>query len=144
MKNENNWKHKSLSSLLKSDTPKFNTEDESYLLKTCRNLIKKPIIEFTIEDLRILISQSIGLNYLIQIAIEKLETNILSEGDFYEGDLLKSVLTSDENYWKVNLTEWHKMCKIFTENIELLKNFDTSWSIKKDWFDGFEKFNNYN
>ncbi len=71
--------------------------NESFLISECYKLVKKPLKDFEIEDLRIMIGQSIGLKYLIPIAIKVLDHNILAEGDFYEGDLLKSVLTSEKH-----------------------------------------------
>ena len=63
-----------------------------------------------------MIGQNIGLNFLIPIAIEKLKQNILAEGDFYEGDLLKSVLTSETDYWKRENENWSLICDLFKEN----------------------------
>ena len=94
---ENNWKSKSLESLEKDvwRTP----EQDNRLEMICYQLRKKPVGTFEIEDLRIMIGQSIGLQFLIPLAIEKLKTNVLTEGDFYPGDLLSSVLTSDPGFW---------------------------------------------
>jgi hypothetical protein len=73
---------------------------------TIHRLRKKPLGDFTIEDLRIMISQNVGNAQLIPIAIEKLKENIWAEGDFYPGDLLNSVLTSDPSFWKTNQSLW--------------------------------------
>jgi len=67
----------------------------SHLVTTCFALRKKPVDEFTIEDLRIMIGQSIGLPTLLPLALDRLRTEPLAEGDFYPGDLLRSVLTCD-------------------------------------------------
>ena len=65
---------------------------ESYLVSTVHRLRKKPLAEFTVEDLRIMIGQGIGLPYLIPLAVAVLEREPLAEGDFYPGDLLSSVI----------------------------------------------------
>jgi hypothetical protein len=65
---------------------------DSYVVSTVHRLRKKPIDEFTIEDLRIMIGQGIGLAFLIPLAINALERQPLAEGDFYAGDLLSSVI----------------------------------------------------
>jgi len=44
----------------------------SHLVITCHTLRRKPLRDFTVEDLRIMIGQNIGLNYLIPLAIEHL------------------------------------------------------------------------
>ncbi len=61
---------------------------DSYLVTTCYRLRKKPIDEFTVEDLRIMVGQKIGLPHLLPLAIAVLEREPLAEGDFYPGDLL--------------------------------------------------------
>ena len=52
---------------------------DSYLVRTCHLLRKKPIADFEIEDLRILISQNISLNVLVPIALDKLKENVLQK-----------------------------------------------------------------
>ncbi len=111
---------------------------------TCSQLRKKPLKDFSVEDLRIMIGQNIGLLFLIPLAIESLENDILSEGDYYEGDLLLIVLNSDPDYWKKELENWKKICQLFEENKEGLETFDTSKSIKRDWFQSFESFSKIN
>ncbi|HEX6170833.1 MAG TPA: contact-dependent growth inhibition system immunity protein [Chitinophagaceae bacterium] len=70
------------------------------LLEKVHRFRKVPISELTIEQLRLLIGQNVGLIYLIPIAIQKLRANIFAEGDLYEGDLLSSVLTSEDSFWE--------------------------------------------
>jgi hypothetical protein len=73
---------------------------DSYLVSTVHRLRRKPLEEFTTEDLRIVIGQNVGLPYLIPLALERLEENLLAEGDYYPGDLLKSVLLAERTFWK--------------------------------------------
>lgn len=68
----------------------------SSLVETCHRLRKKPVDEFTVEDLRIMIGQAIGLPYLMPIAVTILESVPLAEGDYYPGDLLTSVVSNRE------------------------------------------------
>ncbi|WP_419905147.1 contact-dependent growth inhibition system immunity protein [Kiloniella sp.] len=65
----------------------------SRLVTTCHKLRKKPLADFDVEDLRIMIGQNIGLRHLLPMAIDKLRKNPLCEGDFYDGDLLSQVIT---------------------------------------------------
>jgi hypothetical protein len=88
----------------------------SYLVVTCHQLRKKPLKDYTIEDLRIMIGQNMSLDILIPMAIERLKQNILAEGHMYPGDLLKSVLTSDINYWQKNPDHHRKLIKLFQNN----------------------------
>jgi hypothetical protein len=75
--------------------PTFN----SHLVTTCRRLRRKPLNDFSVEDLRIVIGQGIGLPFLIPIAMDRLEEEPLAQGDFYPGDLLAAVLRTDETFW---------------------------------------------
>lgn len=118
-------------------------ENSSYLVTLCHKLRRKLICDFDNEDLRVMIGQNIGLKYLIPIAIEKLKQNILTEGDYYEGDLLTSVLSSDEIYWKQNRVEWKIICELFENNKRILEKFDTTVEIITEWFDLFNKFERY-
>lgn len=72
----------------------------SYLVKTCHALRRKPLCDFTVEDLRIMIGQNIGLPYLMPLAIKQLQRDPLASGDFYEGDLLISVLRAEASFWQ--------------------------------------------
>src|SRR5262245_8927243 len=96
---EHNWKYKTLENLEK-DIWKVDPDEATTLVKECNLLRKKPLKDFTTEDLRTMISQNIGLKFLIPLAMDKLRENILAEGLMYPGDLLSSVLESDINYWK--------------------------------------------
>ncbi|MDB5339861.1 MAG: hypothetical protein JWN70_5480 [Planctomycetaceae bacterium] len=69
---------------------------DSYLVTTCHRLRTKPVDDFTVEDLRIMIGQKIGLEYLMPKALGVLEAEPLAEGDFFPGDLLGSVMGCSE------------------------------------------------
>lgn len=69
---------------------------DSYLVTTCHRLRTKPIDEFSVEDLRIMIGQQIGLPHLVPLAVAALERDPLAEGDYYPGDLLANVIGARE------------------------------------------------
>ena len=66
---------------LENDYWKDEIQFPSSLVINCHKYRKIPINELTIEELRLLISQKIGIEYLTELAIKKLELNILAEGD---------------------------------------------------------------
>jgi len=72
----------------------------SSLVTTCHRLRRKPLKDFTVEDLRIMIGQNIGLHFLLPLAIERLEENPLAAGDHYPGDLLASILRIEARFWR--------------------------------------------
>lgn len=76
---------------------------DSQLVVRCHELRKIPLNEFSTGDLRIMIGQQIGLPYLIPLAIEELSKNLLVEGDFYEGDLLKTC-------WQLTVYSGARIC----------------------------------
>ena len=76
------------------------SDDASYVEKTLYSLSRKNNDDFSVEDLRFIILQEIGLDIYIPKAICVLSQNILAEGDFYEGDLLSSVLQVPTSFWQ--------------------------------------------
>lgn len=89
---------RSLTSLEKQKwaTPTYR----SHLVVTCHRLRDVPVENLTIEELRMLIGQNIGLTWLAPLAMAKLEENPFLCGDFYPGDLLKSVLSADLEFYQ--------------------------------------------
>lgn len=69
-------------------------------MRRCHALRSKSIDEFTVEDLRLMIQQRIGLRYLVPIALHHLRQDPLAEGDFYPGDLLAAVLRVTGDFWQ--------------------------------------------
>jgi hypothetical protein len=70
------------------------------LIKRCHELRTKPLVNFTVEDLRIMIGQQISLNRLVGLAHRRLRADPLVQGDYYPGDLLASVLRVDGTFWE--------------------------------------------
>jgi hypothetical protein len=70
--------------------PTFHT----HLVRECYRLRRVPLRDFTAENLRIMIGQNIGLEYLVPLALERLQAEPYAEGDLYPGDLLVNVLRS--------------------------------------------------
>jgi len=105
---------------LENDYWKELSNYPSGLVKNCYDYRKIPLFELTIEQLRTLISQNIGTEYLIDLVFEKLESNVLTEGDFYQGDLLISTSLIDEKFWKIHLTKLNRFEKIVKQNSEFI------------------------
>ncbi|WP_405669857.1 contact-dependent growth inhibition system immunity protein [Streptomyces sp. NBC_01230] len=59
-------------------------------------------MRLTVEDLRVLIRQGVGLVYVLPLALEVLREQPLAEGDLYEGELLSAVLTRTPETWKAS------------------------------------------
>lgn len=85
---------------------------DSYLVRTIHALRRKPIREFTVEDLRITLGQKFGTHFLTPLALEQLEVEPFVEGNCYPGDLLVSVMRLPHDYWARHPTEVNRMAAI--------------------------------
>ena len=74
----------------------------TYLVTACHAARQRPLQQLTTEDVRSLIGQNVGLQFLIPLALERLRDNPFSQGDFYPGDLFNAVLTVDPGFWQAN------------------------------------------
>ncbi|WP_334541242.1 contact-dependent growth inhibition system immunity protein [Streptomyces sp. B21-079] len=95
---------RSLEELERDRWPTPSTE-ASRLVATVHALRCRPIGELTVEDMRLLIGQDVGLAYLLPLALEVLRDDPMAEGDMYEGDLLAAVLTRSPAVWN----EWSEL-----------------------------------
>ncbi|MFD8010845.1 contact-dependent growth inhibition system immunity protein [Streptomyces sp. NPDC058955] len=84
---------------LERDRGSVPSDGDTRLMATVRELRRKPIGSLTVEDLRFLIRQDVGLASLLPLAVEVLRANPLAEGDVYAGDLLAAVLTRSADVW---------------------------------------------
>lgn len=121
-KYEKNWQSKTLENLEKEfwGEPDFN----SSLVTTCHALRKKPLNQFSIEDLRIMIGQNFSLNYIIPLALNILKNNVLVEGDLYEGDLLLSVMKCDKEFWQMRPDLKEEIEYVLSKHAHILANLD--------------------
>lgn len=78
-------------------------------------LRKVPLESLTVDQLWILIRQSIGLDYVVLLALEKLEENPLLKSRRTEGDLLSAVLCADALVWKRNPHYRQRVTKLWSK-----------------------------
>jgi len=107
---------------LEKDIWKNHSEFPTDMVEKCYRYRKISIAELTNEQIRLLISQQIGTEYIIGIALKKLERNILTECDFYEGDLLMAVSSISNEFWNENQTEFLTFKNLVKRNSELIIN----------------------
>jgi hypothetical protein len=115
-------RNKSLQELEQSDwgEPTF----DSYLVTTVHRLRRKPLAEFTVEDLRIMIGQRFSLRFLLPLAFERLEENPMVDGDMYNGDLLSAVLHIDESYWQNDAAGFQRLRSIVGRVVAMMPELD--------------------
>ncbi|BFT74078.1 contact-dependent growth inhibition system immunity protein [Paenibacillus sp. P36] len=78
-------------------------EGATGLIRKCLTLRRKPLKDFTNDDLTRMIFQKFSLNYLVPLAITRLVDNPLNSGNYYTGDLLCSLLKVNQDFWNDNL-----------------------------------------
>ncbi|WP_040736775.1 contact-dependent growth inhibition system immunity protein [Nocardia tenerifensis] len=76
--------------------------ETTHLIRRVHELRRVPVSEFGVEDLRIMLSQSVGTAVLLPRALEVLERDPLASGDFYPGDLLVAVLRLGSEHWSAD------------------------------------------
>lgn len=106
---------------LEKDIWKTPSEFPTDMVEKCYRYRKISIAELTDEQIRLLISQQIGTEHIIGIALKKLEKNILTECDFYEGDLLIAVSGLPTEFWNRNKLEFLDFKNLVELNSELIK-----------------------
>ncbi|RZN80603.1 MAG: hypothetical protein EVB11_11500 [Winogradskyella sp.] len=104
------------------------------------NLFLKKINEYEIDDLRFMIGQQYGLKYLLPIAINYLEEDIMTEGLYYEGDLLNAVFHIPKYFWKKNLKSYSKIYEILLNNKSIIDDLNTEFEANRDLISDREKF----
>ena len=67
-----------------------------------------------------MISQKFGLQFLIPLALEKLQDDIFIEADFYYSDLLSNILAIDTSFWNDNKSHWVGLDKLINNKFEKL------------------------
>ena len=106
---------------LENDYWKEPSEFPTGLVERCYKYRKIPLTNLTIEQIRTLVSQNIGLKHLIGLTLIKLEQNILAKGDFYEGDLLIAASHISRNFWNQHSTEYKKFKNLVESKSEVIK-----------------------
>jgi CDI immunity proteins len=77
--------------------------DATRLVSTAYALRKRPVGALDAEGLRLLISQQVGLDTIVPLALDQVERNPLAEGDFYPGDLLDALIRRvPDSYWQTH------------------------------------------
>ncbi|MCH7726488.1 MAG: hypothetical protein IH991_08430 [Planctomycetes bacterium] len=111
-------------------------EFDSHLLTRVHRLRHKPIGEFTIEDLRVTIGQSVGLPYLVPLAVNQLERDPLIEGDYFPGDLLLNVLRIADSFWHSHAAlrdRVHPVAQLVRERTDDSKILETCLEFLSRW-----------
>jgi len=95
---------RSLQDLEGSDWGDPSPED-THMVQRCMALRRKPVVELSEEDLRLLIGQKMGLGHLVPAAIERLNIDAVAGGDMFEGALAENLSRIEDDWWSRHPTE---------------------------------------
>ncbi|WP_062269763.1 contact-dependent growth inhibition system immunity protein [Endozoicomonas arenosclerae] len=98
---------------------------DSRLIDRLREASTKKLEDLTPEDLRLLISQRIGLEYLVPIALTLLEENPLCSGNLYVGDLASVLLDLPQSFWESQPALNNRMVEVGDSLTEIRSTLDT-------------------
>jgi hypothetical protein len=102
--------------------------DATRLISTAYALHKRPIGALDVEGLRLLISQQIGLDALVPLALDQVERDPLAAGDFYPGDLLDALMRRvPESYWQAH-EEQRARVRTVAEALDPDETFDVLYT----------------
>lgn len=73
---------------------------ETLMIGRVLALRRKPLRELTDGELRLAVGQKVGFPIILELAIERLRSDPLIEGDNYSGDLLAALVRLDEEDWE--------------------------------------------
>lgn len=107
---------------LENDVWENPSKFPSDMIERCYRYRKISIAELTKKQIRLLISQKIGIEYLVEIAIEKLERDILTECEFYKGDLLMAIFNIPTKFWSENKADFLTFTRLVEQNSDLIKS----------------------
>ena len=107
---------------------------DSSVVTGVHRLRYKPLVDFTVEDLRLMIGQKVSLEYLLPLALEFLRLNPLLEGDCYPGDLLVSVLTIGPEYWRPHFEEREQVAELAKLALTIVTSSDEDTAIEQEAF----------
>lgn len=107
---------------------------QTKMIETISLALQKPLQELQINELRLLISQNLALEYIVPVGINVLLSQPMADGGNYKGDLLSTCLRIKPEFWGANKalfdTFRHWISKIRTTEkdlnaqIEILLQFD--------------------
>jgi len=107
----------------------------------CYDLRKVPLNSLGVEDMRLLIGQGIGLEYLVPLAIKVLDQDPLAHGEHYFGDLLVNVLRVDKEYFSHHPEIKGRIRDIVTNAIHLMDRLDVEdYDCTSEALSGARKF----
>ncbi|WP_295118575.1 contact-dependent growth inhibition system immunity protein [uncultured Chitinophaga sp.] len=105
------------------------------LIETCHNARKKKIKDLSLNELRTLLTQDIGIPYILPSVMEVLEKDLMTDTRFYPGDLLLAAVSMPETTWQGNMETGLRLKGMI---VEAQKGAD--WKVNGKMQDAIAKF----
>jgi len=134
-----NSESKSLASIEGKWTSEIPREDysSSIQLRTYR-LYHEALVNYSLDDIRFMIGQQMGLSYLVPMALGNLSIDIMIEASYYEGDLLQSILILPDGFWIKHMNLLKTTCNILYVQKSKVEKLDLSFEadrrLAKDYY----------
>jgi CDI immunity proteins len=118
----------------KADQPPYPTA----LVERANIALATPLRDLSNEQVRLLVSQGFGLEYVVPKAISILIENPLIGVTFYDGDLLVSCLKIPQQFWMENQHLWvelegilRSLDQTISEIDKHRRQFESAWEAWK-------------
>ena len=124
LKEDHNFFSQTLSDLLHCEWRDEIPYDDSSVVQHMYYLFHTQARRWTVEDYRYLVGQKTGLDIILPKVFEILQHDIKVSGDFYDGDLLNSVLQINADFWKQHKDLYNTVCMLIKNNMEELSKME--------------------
>ena len=101
-------------------------EWQSHLVLECHRLHRTPLRDYTPADFRRMVGQSLSLEFLVPLAFPLVTDDPFIETEYYPGDLLCALLTSDRKFWEAHPDLRAALLRIAESGRSLLDTLDES------------------
>ena len=91
------------------------TTDSRVVMRAYR-LRRIPLRQLSVDDLRLLIGQNIGMDYVVPVALDHLKDDPFISGLYYPGDLLEIVLSISPEFWPTH-PNLYRIAETITEQV---------------------------
>ena len=106
-------------------------ENPTGLVDDVHRLRRVPIGNLSDDDLRLLLGQRVGAEWLVPRALERLEIEPLA-GDLYPGDLLGAVLRTTDEYWNSHPTKLMRLWAV-RQALESIRDVANKALVDDGW-----------
>lgn len=105
-------------------------DNATSIVRSTYELRKKMLSMLDLDDMRLLIGQSIGLEVLIPHSLDFIADNPFVEALYFEGDLFKNIVFTDRTYWEKNPEIKLRLLNLFDKHKNQFDDIDMEDDLK--------------